>query len=362
MCMFGETKVLNALTNEEFDKAVRMPFFAEAVITNIDGKPAKRLMIGLKAPGCAYRRTARAKGLKQCPFCVLSDYYSTAGRKVRTEQFMDQISWAMNLPESKEAERIEVFNAGSFLEDSEVSSEARLAIVGYLASIKTIRSILIEAKATDLLGNKITELDNLLYEIYKTNLLCSLEIAIGLEVTDEEVSRAIGKSSKKVLANLMQELAKRGVKVQFYALIKPVLMSESEAVDSAVKTIAEVSEISATLNLMSELKPRISLSPTRIYKGSELASMPEYKTTTLWSVVEVIRQSANAGYLKNLSLQIGLSDEGIEIVENGNPSNCGKCDEVVLKALKVFNATESLEVMNNALAHVDDCPCQKEKR
>lgn len=344
MKLYGPALALSAMSDSEFDQAVRKPFFAEVATINVDGHAARRMMVALVSPGCTLRRKASAAGKIQCPFCVYCNYFSTNGRAISVEQYEAQIDWALSQPEARNVERVDVLLAGSFLEDSEVSPEARAAILSKLASQSDATSILFEAKASDLTNAGLTKLDQCLDAVQTANPNCKLELAIGLETANLRIGRQIGKCAGDKLNVIMRQLQERGVRAQFYALVKPVPMSESEAVEAAVETTRMVADTAKELDLAgSRLKPRISLSLTHTFIGSALAGMPEYKAPRLWSVVEVIEQVTCEGMLDYVTLQIGLSTEELPTTQDGVPKNCGECDERVIRALEHFNATQHLE-------------------
>jgi radical SAM enzyme (TIGR01210 family) len=70
----------------------------------------------------------------------------------------------------------------------------------------------------------------------------------------------------------------------------------------------------------------------------------------LWSVVEVLRQTAHLGHM-----DVGLSDEGMGPAMVAH--NCPACSERVRRALARFNATADLQHLAGL-----DCACRAQWR
>jgi archaeosine synthase beta-subunit len=141
-------------------------------------------------------------------------------------------------------------------------------------------------------------------------------------------------------------LSQAGARLLAYVLIKPLGLSEAEAVDDAVATARYVHEVAARHGV----RARVAFQPVFVSPGSALEGeflAGRYEPPSLWSVVEVVRRAHAHG-----ELLVGLSDEGLE--PRRLPSACPRCTPLVRAALARYNQTRDLA----ALA-VPDCSCRK---
>lgn len=359
---------------EAYDKDVRKPFLnsegrIDTGITTVDGKLTRRAFVLLKAPGCQTRKGFRESGnCANCGFCVFSEHYSTGGSPVTEEQFTDQIKYALEQPEVQQSEILELFNSGSFFNDAEISPASRQSILRAIADKTPAGKILtVESRFSDILGNykKVDDaLESFQYDGQKRNL----EVAFGLETTDEIVGQTMSKAvGREKIEEIMRELAEREVRPFMYILIKPDIMSESGAIEMAVDTIKNVARSAKKIKIPSQVKPHLSLSAVRVYAGSMLDAHPAYKAPKLWAVTEVVKrlvdEKIDGSYdtaFDYLSMHVGLSDEDIPVAEGGSPKNCGNCDSQILELLQQFNGSMDAESFKNGIAESEKCPCYKE--
>jgi radical SAM enzyme (TIGR01210 family) len=377
---FAETprQLLEKFKNnpEVYDKEVRLPFLniegkVDTGITTVDGELKHRAFVLLKAPGCQTRKAFRdSGGCANCGFCVFSENYSTGGAPVSPEEYEAQIRFALEQPEVINSEILELFNSGSFFNDNEISPEGRKKVLRAIAEKTPAGKILtVEARFSDIIGNyeKVDEaLENFQHDGQHRNL----EIAFGLETTDQAIGQAMSKSiSQEKLQDLMKELAEREVRPFMYVLIKPDVMSESAAIGMATETVKNIARAAKKIKIPRSVKPHISVSAVRVYSGSMLDSHPGYKASHLWAVTEVIKRLVNekidGSYdtaFDYVSMHLGLSDEDIPIAENGSPKNCGNCDSGILASLEHFNGSMDVEKFQSELLDHEKCPCYKEWR
>ncbi|MCX6809968.1 MAG: hypothetical protein NTZ65_04475 [Candidatus Berkelbacteria bacterium] len=338
---------------EMYAREVSKPFFVDTGgLTTLDGQPARRASILLKSPGCSKRRShAESNEYPNCAFCVFSENYSTGGNPVTPEQYEQQMVDAMNTVrpsfqfESEHIDIIEIFNSGSFFSDEEISADGRKRIIDVVRENSPKNIVLtVEAKFADIVQSQ-DKVDEVLAWLNSDGGTRRLEIAFGLETTDQIIGEQLRKSiSEEALRGIIDDLAKRNVRSFFYILLKPGLMSENFAIKSAIESAVQVAQISKDLNLKPELKPHVSLGPTRTYRDSLLHMFRSYKAPMYWSIAETIKQlcgrilDGESNVFDYLGLHVGLSGEGISIVTGGNPDTGSKyCNEKVIEILSSFN-------------------------
>jgi len=376
----GETaKLVNLFTSnpEAFGKAVEKPFFVDTTgLTTLNGKPARRISIVLKSPGCSKRRAnCTSNSYPNCPFCVFSENLSTGGNPVTAEQYEQQMKNAIKQIKPGELtsnDIFEIFNSGSFFNETEIYKKARKKITDVLRNNSRKDSVLtVESKFSDLVS--LDSVDEVLKWLNSDGGNRKLEIAFGLETTDQLFGEEMQKSvDPETLANMIRDLANKEVRTFFYILVKPGLMSERNAIDSAFNSIKQIAMISKQLKLPAKLKPHISLSPTRVYAKSLLHAYKSFHAPKFWAVAEIIK-SLNEDNLGNndkaldyIGLHSGLSGESMPIVTGGNPKTGSKqCNNALEKMLKEYNynmdAKKFLDSYKSLLEwDKKSCGCYKE--
>ena len=355
---------------ELYDQSVSKPFLnnegsIDTGLTTVEGNMNRRAFVVLKAPGCNTRRSFAEKGgCANCGFCTFSEHYSTGGAPVSPEQYERQINYALDRPEVQETEILELFNAGSFFNDNEISPEAREKILKSIAAKTTEGKILtVEARFSDLAGDQIDKVDEALASLNSDGKIRNLEVAFGLETTDEMIGKSIGKQvSEEQLEQTMSALAERDVRPFMYVLVKPGLMSEQQALEMGIETVKKVAKTADKIKIPSKVKPHLSISGVRVYTGSQLHAHPGYEATKLWTIAETVKRLANdpSKPFDHVSMHVGLSDEDIPIAEGGSPRNCGQCDPKIIQALEHFNQSMDTERLNQELAEAEQCPCHQQ--
>jgi len=359
---------------ESYDQDVRTPFLnsdgkIDTGITTVDGELKHRAFVSLKAPGCQTRKGFRENNsCANCGFCVFSEHYSTGGSPVSSEQYEDQINYALDQPEVKDSEILELFNSGSFFNDAEISPEARTKILQAIARKSPAGKILtVESRFSDIVG-QYSKIDEALESFQSDGQKRNLEIAFGLETSDQAIGQTMSKSiSGERLEELMRQLTEREVRPFMYILIKPDIMSESAAIEMATETVKTVAKTAKKIRIPQSVKPHLSVSAVRVYSGSMLDAHPGYQASKLWAVTEVIKKLIDEkidengdNSFKYLTMHLGLSDEDMPIAEGGSPKNCGNCDAGILQALERFNGSMDTKKLKTDIEEAENCPCFQE--
>src|SRR3990167_1850152 len=132
-----------------------------------------------------------------------------------------------------------------------------------------------------------------------------------------------------------------GVNFVSYVLIKPQTLSEAEGIEEAVSTATHVLAKADNYGV----KTRIAFEPVFVTKSKiieELWKRGEYQPPKLWSVAEVLIQTAEQLGLENTQgkLFVGLSDENLS--GDRMTSNCGSCDDEVRREIQAFNGHQDV--------------------
>ncbi|EDY34686.1 hypothetical protein ABOONEI_932 [Aciduliprofundum boonei T469] len=119
-------------------------------------------------------------------------------------------------------------------------------------------------------------------------------------------------------------------------------MSERQAIEEAIYSVEFASQYSEI----------VSVNPMNIQNYTLVEYLwrrGEYRAPWLWSVVEVLKRTAN------------LDADVVSFPTAGGKTrgahNCGKCDEKVLKAIENFSLTQNLASLENL-----SCSCKERWR
>jgi len=241
-------------------------------------------------------------------------------------------------------ENLTIYNGGNFLNSGkevpgakpEIPFSLQRAICRHAGKHPTIKKVCIESRPEFINPTNISTLKGLLGG--KT-----LEVGIGLESSNDRVRNGLLRKGTS-LPNFelaVSTLRKHGAKSLAYVFLKPVGLSESEAVADTVETIrycfrTGVDEVSVSCAFIQE--------GTDMYKKYMIG---EYKPPTLWSIIEVIKQTVGLG-----PVRIGTFEDDPPPIDV--PKNCSECTGVVNEALDQYRRDFKVSVFDNL-----NCSCKQ---
>jgi radical SAM enzyme (TIGR01210 family) len=231
---------------------------------------------------------------------------------------------------------VKLFTSGSFLDPCEIPPYIQHGILSTLA--RQAEKISVESRP-----EYITE--KRLVDIQKHVSSAEFEIGIGLETSNDLVREtAINKGftfdAYKKAARLLK---KHKMRTKTYVLMKPPFLTEKEALQDCLQTTKDTVSYA----------DMISLNPTNVQRHTMveyLWNRGHYRPPWLWSIVEFLLQS------KKITDALVKCD----VVGGGNirgPHNCGRCDQIVLQAIKEFSLTQKPGVFKGLT-----CDCQEKWR
>jgi radical SAM enzyme (TIGR01210 family) len=281
----------------------------------------KSFTVILKTVGCQWRK------------CTMCGYWHESA-DVTPADILTQLERAFrNSPD--EHFILKIFTSGSFLDEREIASETRKEIAAMVKKRK-IKKLIIETRPEFISAEKIEDLKAVEH----------LEVAIGLETADDFIrSKYINKGFSfddyKTAAEIVNEC---GASVKTYLLLKPPFISEKRAIEDVVKSAALVSPYSST----------ISLNLCNVQKYTRLEDLWKrkyYRPPWLWSAVEAIKE------IKKRDANVVVMSDPVGAGHIRGPHNCGKCDADIKEAIKKFNITQDLGVLER-LEEID-CECKE---
>ncbi|MFB6160259.1 MAG: archaeosine biosynthesis radical SAM protein RaSEA [Haloferacaceae archaeon] len=282
------------------------------------------LTIILNTGGC---RWARAGGCTMCGYVA----ESVEGGSVPHEALLDQVD-ACLAHEREHADEpcglVKIYTSGSFLDEREVPAETRRAIAETFADrervvVESLPDFVDRGKLADFLDRGL-----------------DADVAVGLETATDRVRRdCVNKYFDFAdFVDAADEADAAGAGVKAYLLLKPPFLTEREAVADMVESVERCAEHCHT----------VSMNPCNVQRYTmvdELHFRDGYRAPWLWSVVEVLRETADADAIV-VSDPVGAGEER-------GAHNCGDCDDRVFNAIKDFDLRQDPAVFEQV-----SCDCE----
>ncbi len=194
-----------------------------------DGKPAHKALVWYPTKGCSW---AVKSGCTMCNFGQWSSL-PDSGR------LMD--GFIAELDKLDPGTRyMHIGPGGSVLRDREVSPDLRKRLIGQLKKFVFLKSLGIESRAETMNSEQILEIESTLGEN-----VTELSIDFGLESSSDLIRRvAVNKhQTREMLGNAFNAVkianskSSRSIVVDCYVLLKPIFLSENEAIEDCVRSI-----------------------------------------------------------------------------------------------------------------------------
>jgi radical SAM enzyme (TIGR01210 family) len=238
---------------------------------------------------------------------------------------------------------VTIYTNGNFFADKEVPAESRVHMYQEIAKTKA-EYVLVESLPQFITEEKIQEAKKYLREDQK------LVVAIGLQSADDTV-RALSVNTtctRQGFERAYEALKKHDYMVQAFLMVKPPFLTEAEAVEDTVKSIAYLNELGIDNPILCATR----VAPNTVL--SDLYQDGEFRPPWLWSVIEVLKRSAVESPGCHPRVVVG------ELKQSSNPDsvtphNCELCNERVVNAINSYNTTLDI----NALSQ-ETCSCHAE--
>lgn len=271
----------------------------------------------------------------QCLGCNLPSQVTRS--HVPFRYLMAQIDFAfdrlLTADQRRRVRRIILSNNGSILDQETFSTTALIYFVAKMnLHCPNVAALALETRAEYV---DEAELAILARAMKEGSTPTVLELAIGFEAFDDRIRNDVFRKglSLETFQRTATMAARHGFHLRVYLMLKPVPnMSDREAVADVVKAMdyldALARKTSATII--------VHLNPTFVARGTPLEEAfraGRFRPPTL----ETVRQAALAGEGKQMTLFLGLYDEGLA-VEGGSFLRPG--DEALAARLDEFNRTQ----------------------
>ena len=298
-------------------KDKRSPSQLEAVWKESDmsgGRKVDAMVMIMRTNGCCWVKSGG---------CTMCGYREASLGGVTEEDLLKQLEQALS--RYKDEPFVKIYTSGSFLDDNEIPPSVRAKI---FEAFSGCERILFESRP-----EFITE--ESLKGVPKT-----VTVALGLESSDPEVlEKSVHKGfTPSDIERAGKLLKSQGYGVRTYLLLKPPFMTESAAIEDAVRSARFAAPFS----------DEISVNPLNVQRGTyveRLWKKGDFRSPWIWSLIEVFRQLSGTVDSRLMSSPSGGgASRGVH--------NCGECDRRALDAIEKFSYSQDVGDLDV------DCACR----
>lgn len=209
---------------------------------------------------------------------------------------------------------VKIYTSGSFLDTEEIPVPVRERVFDEFSECERI---LFESRP-----EFITK------EVLET-IPKNVTIALGLESSNPQVlSRSVRKGFTPEDSKRAGKMIKdAGLSVRTYLLLKPLYLTESQAIEDTV----------ASAMFADEYSDEISINPINVQRRTQVESLwkrGEFRPPWLWSLIEVFKRLHGKVDARLMSSPSGGgSNRGVH--------NCGECDRGILDAIERYSLSQN---------------------
>lgn len=324
-----------------------------------EGKTVDRVMIVLRSNGCQHYKTnggcSMCAHLNGAPLMekITHENYVMQWNSVVDGSFNESATTEFNL---NDYPVVCVYNLGSLLNPEEISFKTVKYIFASLNEYKGVKKVIIESRAEYVTEEALSAIR----EVYDG----IVEVGIGVESTNylvRELCHHKAIDDTKIITDAVDMLHKFNMKALAYVNFKPVFLTESEAIDDAIKT---------SVDCFSKFHfDAVSVEPTSLQENSLANFMYDlglYRVPWLWSLRDIIHGIYDEIGTQKLDIRLGgYFDEEVlsgsqgtgfadrnEIFPHMTSSNCSHCTNEFVDAIKQFNMSYDVKELDK----VKPCP------
>ena len=243
--------------------------------------------------------------------------------------------------QTHEIRKLIVSNNGSILDEHTFSSTALMYLLAKVNfHLPKLQVLTLETRPEYV---DIHELEFLSRALKEGETNTDLELAIGFEAFDSAIRNDIFDKGLPLdlFERFVAKIAPHGFSLKCYFMQKPVpAMTDKEAIEDIKKAIDYLSDTAQRF----DIQINMHLNPTYVAKGTlleEAFHRGEFRPPVLADVVKALRHAEG----KNISLFVGLSDEGLAI-EGGSFLRSG--DDSLVELLEQFNQAQDFSLFRES--------------
>ncbi|HOI40996.1 MAG TPA: archaeosine biosynthesis radical SAM protein RaSEA [Methanobacterium sp.] len=288
--------------------------------------PGRSIFIVLPTPGCAWA-LAGSGGCSMCSYIAdspLEEVSSDALVDIFKREFQRQIQKC----EITGPTAIKIFVSGSFLNEEEIPVEARRAIFKIINEYDDVEEVVVESRPEYINEEVLKDCCQLI-----PNKI--FEVAMGLESANDDIrlhriNKGFTTEDFQKSMNIIKKLKTDfNVRAKVYLLVKPVLTSESEAIEDAVISAEYAEGVGVD---------RIAYCPSTIHKGTLMEVLwrrGSYQPPWIWSAIEIMRRVRNLVKIPVIMDTAGFGTRR-------GPFNCKKCNSKLKDAIIKSNIKQTI--------------------
>lgn len=326
-----------------------------------EGRTVDRVMIVLRSNGCQHYKTnggcSMCAHLNGAPLTdkITHQNYVEQWNSVIDGSFVESVDKSFNL---NDYPVVCVYNLGSLLNPEEISVETVKYIFSSLNEYKGVKKVIIESRA-----EYVTE--DILKAI-REKYDGVVEVGIGVESTNfliRELCHHKAIEDTRIITDAVNALHKFNMKALAYVNFKPIFLTETEAIEDAIKTSVDCFKKFGF--------DAVSIEPTSLQENSlanYLYNLGLYRVPWLWSLRDIIHGIYDQMNVYKLDIRLGgYFDEEVlsgsqgagfsernEIFPHMTSSNCSYCTNDFVEAIKQFNMTYDVNDLD-AVKQCDHC-------
>jgi len=217
--------------------------------------------------------------------------------------------------ENEEKITVKLFASGSFLNPYELPIDARDEILTTLSNMKNVTEIVVESRPEYVKEEYLDDIFNIIGDRL-------FEVSIGLETSNDytrlnKISKGFTRQDFEDAVKLMQDLKETkgyNLKSKAYIFVKPILVSEKQAIAEAIETAHYCDSIGVN---------RLSFCPATIHSGTVIERFwrkGAYQPPWIWSCIEIINTVRD-----ELDIPALMDTSGFG--SRRGPYNCKKCSK-----------------------------------
>ncbi|WP_292490484.1 archaeosine biosynthesis radical SAM protein RaSEA, partial [Methanoculleus sp. 10] len=294
-----------------------VPIGWEERIGHLDDRPIRRLIVFLRSTGCEW--VEKTGGCTMCGF-----YCATSrGRAVSAEEYVAQFEYVMDAVDLGDYPVVSIYNDGNIFNEREMPAAAIEKICSYIDGYKNIKKVVVESRID-------YSPDEHVQKMKKALGGRQLEVAFGFESADPQVMNlCINKGFSAHNFDLFHSRMRgMGVLTKPLLLVKPPFLTDAEAVDDVLRTVAYC---------VSRGIEYVDLEVTTVEKNTvvhELWKNNLYRPPWLWSLVDLL-QECRERFGDRAHVYVSPWTYSVESLDWAR--NCGKCDAELGKAIERYN-------------------------
>ena len=286
------------------------------------------LTIIFKSGGCSWSK---------CRMCSYRHERYSGSQSPGTilEHLRAQLSWVSHQYKTEEYRMVKIFTSGSFFDPVEVPPEFLPEVATAFRGKLVIAETRPEFVNPDLLMSFLELLDDGSHE---KPLYC----AIGLETSSDTIrEKSINKGfSFQDFKNASAAAYRAGAGVKAYLLLKPLFLTESEAVSDMKKSIRDIVPYA----------DMISMNPCTVQRNTEMEyywKRGAYRPPYLWSVLSILADAP-----------LHVTCDPLGGGQKRGPHNCGTCDYEIVRGIRDYSQNADRELISALLD--TRCGCRQE--